>query len=115
MTSYKQAIVLRNDIDMSTGKAIAQACHASLNSYRSSSADDVEKWEKEGSKKVVLESDESGITERHTMAKQNGLPSYLVKDAGLTEVKPGTVTALGIGPAEESKIDNITGDLKLLK
>lgn len=115
MTSYKQALVLRNDLDMSVGKLVAQACHASLKAYKGSSEEDAREWEKGGSKKVVLETDESGIKERHSMAREQGLGAYLVKDAGLTEVEPGTVTALGIGPAEESKIDKITGDLKLLK
>lgn len=45
--------------------------------------------------------------------KEEKIPHFLVKDAGLTQVKPGTVTALGVGPIEENKIDKITGKLKL--
>jgi len=42
------------------------------------------------------------------------IPYFLVRDAGLTQLSPGTATALGIGPARSREIDEITGDLKLL-
>jgi len=38
----------------------------------------------------------------------------LVKDAGHTEIPPGTVTVVGIGPGPRSEIDKITGDLQLV-
>ena len=37
----------------------------------------------------------------------------IITDAGHTEVPPGTVTCIGIGPAEEHVIDAVTGKLQL--
>mgnify|MGYP003878582727 CR=1 FL=1 len=48
-------------------------------------------------------------------AEELGLPCYLVVDMGLTEVPPGTKTALGIGPDDARKIDKVTGNLPLVR
>ncbi|MFB6193409.1 MAG: peptidyl-tRNA hydrolase Pth2 [Candidatus Nanohaloarchaea archaeon] len=115
MTQYKQAIVLKQDTGMSRGKAIAQACHASLKAYKRAGEETREEWESQGGKKVALETGDKDIRNRFQRAKDQGIPAYLVEDAGLTELEPGTITALGVGPASESKIDSITGDLKLIE
>jgi PTH2 family peptidyl-tRNA hydrolase len=113
MASYKQVIVINDDVDMSVGKKIAQACHASLNAYKKASGEQQSEWESQGSKKITLKS--SDLKSLCRQAENADLPAYLVKDAGHTEVKPGTITALGIGPADEKKIDNITSQLELIK
>ncbi len=115
MTDYKQAIMVREDLDMSKGKMIAQACHASLKAYRKADKDQLSGWENQGEKKVVLSVDGSELAERFQQAKSSGIPAALVQDAGKTEVAPGTKTAAAIGPAEKSKIDSVTGDLKLIQ
>ncbi|GIR00805.1 MAG: hypothetical protein CM15mP9_5080 [Methanobacteriota archaeon] len=50
----------------------------------------------------------------YAKALEGSLVCDLVKDAGHTEIPPGTVTVLGIGPAPRAAVDAITGDLKLL-
>jgi PTH2 family peptidyl-tRNA hydrolase len=66
-------------------------------------------------KKIILKaSSEKELMNLFKSAKKEKLPSELIYDAGLTQIEPGTLTALGIGPAEDSKVDKITGKLKLL-
>jgi len=112
----KQVIVIRSDLKMSTGKLAAQACHASLGSYKSADAQIIKKWEAEGSKKVVVKvKDLKELFEIQELVKSMDIPYYIVTDAGHTELPRSTITCLGIGPEEDELIDKITLDLKLLK
>lgn len=110
----KQAIVVRADVGMGTGKVAAQAAHASLGAFERAGPDAQRQWKRGGQKKIVLKA--SGKEELYRLqeeAKFHGLPTHLVTDAGLTQVEPGTPTALGIGPAPEADVDAVTGDLSL--
>lgn len=112
---YKQAIILRKDIDLGKGKLVSQALHAAIGAMRKVDNEVLAKWESEGSKKIVLKIKDIGeMKDIENKLKKAKMPYFLVKDAGRTQVKSGTITALGIGPVEENKIDKITGKLKLL-
>lgn len=110
----KQVIILREDLQMSPGKAAAQACHASISSYEVSEILDIDAWKREGVTKIVL-----GVSNEHTLvniyklAVANELACSLIADEGRTEIAPGSITAVGIGPALASRIDEITGHLRL--
>jgi PTH2 family peptidyl-tRNA hydrolase len=112
---WKQVVVVRSDLKLSQGKLAAQVAHASLESYKASPFESQLEWEAWGSKKVVLKvktlKEMKGVFEK---AKKAKMPLAMIKDAGRTEVKPGTITALGIGPWREDEIDKITGKLKML-
>lgn len=114
----KQAIIIRNDIDMGKGKTVAQGAHASLMSYLDTvktQKDIADRWIKAGEKKIVLKIDnEEKIRRLAEALKYKGIPCALVSDAGLTQLPPGTVTALGIGPWKKEDIDFFTSSLKLL-
>lgn len=103
---------------MGTGKKCAQSCHASISSADLVRIKDKEvwkKWKNTGQKKVILRV--SGIEELNKVVlklEKNKIHHFLIRDAGLTQLAPGTTTALGIGPAVSESLDKITGDLKLL-
>ena len=115
---YKQVIVVRADLKMGRGKTCVQVAHASLSSAEKAMGFEKEwygGWKREGQKKVVVKvQSERELFELYEMAKGQGLPCYIVNDAGLTELPPGTTTALGIGPSPNELVDKLTGDLKLL-
>ncbi len=107
---------MRGDLPMSRGKIAAQACHASLGSYKRADERKIKNWEREGGKKVVVKvNDLKELFEYHELVKATDMPYFLVTDAGHTELQESTVTCLGIGPDEDEKIDKITQDLKLFK
>ena len=111
----KQVIVVRNDLKLGKGKIAAQAAHASLEAYKKADKGDVVEWETEGTKKIVLKvGDLKGLLDIFEKLKKAKLKPALIKDAGLTEVAPGTITCLGVGPVDENGVDKITGHLKML-
>jgi len=103
---------------MGTGKKCAQSCHASVSSadvVRIKNKDAWKKWKNAGQKKVVLRvTSFEELSEIVHKLEKDKIPYFLVKDAGLTQLTPGTTTALGIGPVLSTSIDKITGELKLL-
>ena len=118
MYEYKQVILIRTDLKMGTGKKCAQACHASVSAsdlVRIKNKQVWKLWKNSGQKKVVLKvSSMEDISSIYKNLLKERIPCFLVKDAGLTQLDPGTTTALGVGPAISTEIDKVTGDLKLL-
>lgn len=117
----KQVIVIRRDLRMGRGKAVAQGAHAAcknlvhimLSGNKEWKAW-LEEWLRSGEEKVVLRVDtENELLEVYRKALSRGLPASLIADAGRTQLPPGTKTAVAIGPAPEEMVDEITGHLKL--
>ncbi len=114
---YKQAIILRSDLGMDKGKLVSQGAHASIASaYKTMQKNPEIFREWMGSmKKIVLKvSSEKELMELKIRAAKAKLVAEIIRDAGRTQVEPGSVTALGIGPDTDDKVDAIIKDLKLL-
>jgi len=112
---FKQVILVRQDLQLPKGKMSAQVAHAAVECILKSDKDKVKEWRNEGMPKIVLKvKDLKELQKYNQIAKDLGLITALITDAGRTTVSPGTVTCLGIGPDSEEKIDRIVKDLKLM-
>lgn len=111
----KQVIVVRQDLSLPAGKLASQVAHASLEAALRGEQTVLSAWRDSGAKKIVVTcEDEEALEELCGSAEAEGLPVRLVQDAGHTVVDSGTLTALGIGPGEEERVDRVSGDQPLL-
>lgn len=114
---YKLVIAVRNDLRLSSGKMAVQVAHAAVKCAircRKKNKRWFLRWMKEGQKKVVLRArDLEELDDLEKKSKQLKITVALIEDAGLTELPPGTPTCLGMGPAPNSIIDQVTGHLEL--
>ncbi|MFB4316677.1 hypothetical protein [Actinomadura sp. 21ATH] len=81
------AIALNPDVPMTTGKAAAQSGHAAQLLLRQAGAAEVAAWTEGGLRVHIAR----GIPWRRCV----GRATVAVRDAGFTEVPPGTMTAIG--------------------
>ena len=88
----KTYIIVRRDLNMRRGKEIAQACHA----VRGLGA--VDSFAVVGLRANSL----ADLMTAASRATVNEWPLYIVRDAGLTEVEPGTATCMAVYAPEGS-------------
>lgn len=110
----------------STGKIAAQASHATLACYKhltraaqrkpdSPEARLLRRWERRGQKKIAVQTkSEDEMMELMGVARSLGVTAEVIADAGRTQIDAGSLTVLGVGPAPESLVNQVTGHLKLL-
>ena len=115
MEEYKQVILARADLKLPKGKLAAQAAHASVEAVLRAPKELVQAWRSEGMKKIVLKvADEKELYRYVQEAKDAGLVTAIITDAGHTVVEPGTVTCAAIGPDKEENVDRITSKLSMM-
>ena len=110
------AFLCRADLQLSSGKLAVQCAHAAVGSLqlaKKTHSRMVQRWTESSSRKVCLSvEDEKELEYYLERVQEASLPFALIKDAGLTEVAPGTVTVLGVGPAPRHTMDSLFGELK---
>ncbi|XP_061545108.1 UBA_like_SF and PTH2 domain-containing protein isoform X1 [Phycodurus eques] len=116
---YKMVFVVNMDLAMGVGKVAAQVGHAAVGLYqglqeKNSWREMAWKWDHAGAKKIVVQgTNVAHLLELQAQAMSLSLPTYLVRDAGLTQVASGSRTVLAV-MGEEDIVNNVTGSLKLL-
>jgi PTH2 family peptidyl-tRNA hydrolase len=112
----KLVLVVRTDLGMGRGKIAAQVAHAAVAATLAGlGGPDLAAWLRDGQPKVVLRvpgRDELG--DIAAQARAAGLPVEIIRDAGRTQLEPGTTTCCAVGPAEAGRIDAVTAALSLL-
>jgi PTH2 family peptidyl-tRNA hydrolase len=131
----KMVLCVRSDLKMGKGKLAAQCCHAAVACFHQSAVRQpvvTRQYEWYGAAKVALKAnDEETIRKIFDAARAADLVTYLVADAGRTQIASGkhhlhhslqhnenthcalcfvgTRTVCGVGPAPKSEIDKLTG------
>ncbi|CUM65570.1 uncharacterized protein PRCAT00003216001 [Priceomyces carsonii] len=119
----KMTLIVRQDLKMGKGKVAAQCLHATLALYKKITNPNSEaynpvmarRWEEgNGQAKITLQvPNQEEMDTLFAQAISLGINSYIVHDAGRTQIAAGSATVLGLGPAPNVAIDQITKDLKL--
>ena len=103
-------------VKMSPGKAAAQSGHATLGAYRRGMRrcpNAVRDWLRIGQMKITVKCPTvQELLELQEKCAAAGLNCYLIRDAGHTEIEPGSRTVLAVGPAPASAMDPLTRHLK---
>lgn len=113
----KAVLVVNSTLKMSSGKIAAQCAHAAVGLYKNMYLNSVPwlaSWEEDGEKTVVLKSEGPDLPALEAKAQSLLLPTFLVEDAGRTEIAPGSLTVLGIAGPNDT-VNEVTGSLRTLQ
>lgn len=114
----KMVLVVRQDLKMGAGKIASQCAHAATGIYSElmeSHRSLLRKWELCGQAKIVVTcKNQQEMNKLRDAAESIGLPTFIVADAGRTQVSAGSNTVLAIGPGSKSAVDSVTGKQRLL-
>ncbi|KAA0038619.1 peptidyl-tRNA hydrolase 2 [Cucumis melo var. makuwa] len=102
----KLVLVVRQDLKMGSGKIASQCAHAATGLYAElmqSHRNLLRQWELCGQPKIVVTcKNQHEMNKLKDAAENIGLPTFVVADAGRTQVSAGSKTVLAIGPGNAS-------------
>ena len=112
--------VINTSLNMSLGKTCAQTAHAALAIVNEQIVKDkfvsaYHQWIVNGATKIVLAGESTRqLDQLKEQADALNLPNEIIRDAGRTEIEPGSKTVLVVF-GSVAEVDKVTGHLRLLK
>jgi peptidyl-tRNA hydrolase len=99
-------LFLNRSLGMSTGKASAQVAHAAVEAYLISDPKAVEQWRigLHYCKLVMLAEDEVHLITIQKYIEERGFKTKLIIDEGRTEIRPLSMTALGVAVVDRDDL-----------
>ena len=114
----KMVCVVNHGLKMGKGKIAAQVGHAAVSAVMNAGGKQpalLDAYLSSGQKKVCVKgNDADHLLELEKQAKSLSLLTTTIRDAGHTQIPSGSLTVLAIGPAQSDRIEEVTGQLKLL-
>jgi len=114
---FKMALLVRHDLKMGKGKVAAQCSHAIVHCYEEGlrlRPKEINSWESNNKPMNIFKvADEETMLEFQQLAIEKGFNTYVVVDAGRTQVAPRSKTVMAIGPVESEEIDLFTQSLQV--
>ncbi|XVF35432.1 hypothetical protein REPUB_Repub18cG0145300 [Reevesia pubescens] len=132
-----KVLVVRQDLKMKSGKIASQCAHAATGMYAELMQRYVKSfyqtlnhvktlqrqiplktmgglWATQNSSYMQESTRNVSRNKLREAAENIGLPTFVVADAGRTQVSAGSKTVLAIGPGPKVAVDSVTGKLNLL-
>ncbi len=96
--------IINSDLNMGKGKIAAQVAHAAVELIELLPSEALVPWKKSGAKKVVLAGFFQDLLDAVYWAERQKLPFVVIRDAGHTQVRPGSVTVVAFAPVLPEKV-----------
>ena len=115
MSELSMYCLVRKDLVMPVGKAMAQAGHAFLKSALVAGFELLTEYDNTSlhRKITLVAKNEHALRRAQKECEQLNIPCYLVIDAGLTVFDGPTVTCLGIGPVLKENLPTFIQKMQL--
>jgi PTH2 family peptidyl-tRNA hydrolase len=113
-TLTKLVTVMRTDLGLSKGKLVSAGACVAIKAYKDAAfshlmAVDLSAWLGSGTRQICLRAD--SLSELETLKSKANLRGLLCHSVNTEE---GELLCISIGPAADSIIDEVTGNLRLM-